>query len=306
MLLRRSTFFAAIAALLLAMFATVPDAGAQVSANSTKSDKLTASFKAVLDKAERSAVALALKYLDPISDMEFTSVNCDRKGDSGQCTRFLYKPEFDLNVGEDGLFQSINAKLTGELMLASVGLDEDGDPNVTGIRHVFPFAAGVETTRFADSFALIAEAGYVPYDPEFGTDLFGNQLQLGFNPYFGVFVQGGYKFDESSGKGKGDSEDQSSEPGNDAIFRLKADLRYAMEFPPLAVLDEEITPLLLTWAKGWYDVAHDDFYYTAGATLRIPMPGTEDTNIDFTFQEGSGEPNFNEGEEFSMGLTFTL
>ena len=57
-------------------------------------------------------------------------------------------------------------------------------------------------------------------------------------------------------------------------------------------------------ATVWYDIANSVFYHRLVATLRLTV--IENRHFDFTYEKGSGAPNFNEGSQFSANLAVTF
>ena len=57
-------------------------------------------------------------------------------------------------------------------------------------------------------------------------------------------------------------------------------------------------------AEFYYDIANDEVYYQLKGILRLKLAGS--SAIDFTYEKGSGAPNFNEGDQFGVGLTFAF
>lgn len=232
----------------------------------------------------------------------------DREAEPGERSLLVWdrtlSPQIDVEMGENGTFQKIIGKISGRYLFTNIGdVDADGDYQATGIRHSVPFGIGASTTRFGEHYAVLGEVGWVPWYPIKGFVPGGQRLILGYNPYFGLFVQGGYKFDGVAPTTIGGSVDQSSEPVNDYLLRLKADAKFSLNLPLLKITEEMETPQLITWATGWYDVAHDDFYHSVGAKLRFGIPGQDNKHLDFSIENGSGEPNFNQGTQFGAGLT---
>ncbi|MEM7302781.1 MAG: hypothetical protein AAF468_17020 [Pseudomonadota bacterium] len=221
---------------------------------------------------------------------------------------FDLNPFLDLQIGENGTFQAIVGKLTGDVMFSNVKLglaDGDGELGPLPPIHVFPISLGFETTRFLDSSSVLAEVGYTPF-VHLGAIGSRNAI-LGTNPQLGVFLQGGYKFDTGSATTKGASQDQSSESTGDYIMRAKADFQLALDdIVAFSLLRTEFSMDLMTWATGWYDIAHDDLYHSVGVRLRFDLPAQDGKHFDLTFENGSGEPNFNKGSQFGAALTITF
>src|SRR6185436_2132417 len=137
---------------------------------------LSVSAQTITAKGEELAVGLLIKYLDELNAAEIEGVSCS----PAPCTfptYYFLKPDIKVEAAEEGLFQSIVAKLSREVMITSASLDNEGFVDL-GIRHVFPLSAGVETTRFGDSYAALAELGYVPSYPHFINQPFVQDTQL--------------------------------------------------------------------------------------------------------------------------------
>jgi hypothetical protein len=90
-------------------------------------------------------------------------------------------------------------------------------PDARKLMHVFPISAGVETTADGDTLNAVAEIGYVPF--KFGgvRRLGENDLRLGINPRFGIFLQGGQKIREAARDETGGARDDSAEQEGKAI-----------------------------------------------------------------------------------------
>ena len=280
--------------------------------------KKTSPFQAALEslsvKSEGALVAVAIDYADVLSHEEIFRTSCP---DGGACRSdpngwYLdLAPEIHIAAGDNGAFQSFTGKLAGNFVyfrkenLNDIpGLDL-GEPTFGpgAVQHVFPLALGAESTRYFDTTAIVAEAGYVPFDFA-GFRFLDNDLKFGINPVFGVFIQGGYKFDTGGGRTKGGSTDQSAEGPNDGILRFKADFHADLRLASYAMAGNEGELRLLPWATGWYDIANDEFYHSVGAILRVTLPDKTSTSIDFKIANGSGAPNFNTGTQIGVGVGF--
>jgi len=280
-------------------------------------DQISTGVFGFVDESGESIVSGALDFIEPLVGngikglfKEVEIIDCPPGCTTAQYFRIT--PILDLNAGDNGAFQAIVGKISGEFMFTNVGLisTETDEGPVTfrgpvGVRHIFPIAFGAETTRFGESYALLGEVGYVPFHPNLG-GFGGQKIQLGYNPYFGVFFQTGYKFDGSGSKARNGSKDESSEPTDDEIIRAKASFRFTYDLPELPMFGETLAAKFITAATGWYDIAHDDIYYAASAILRFSLPGTKKTSFDLKVEHGSGEPNFNQGTQFGTGLNITF
>ena len=59
-------------------------------------------------------------------------------------------------------------------------------------------------------------------------------------------------------------------------------------------------------ADGWYDFLNSQIYYTVQGNLRLYLTAGEDKYFDFQYQKGSGAPNFNQGDQYGIGLTISF
>jgi hypothetical protein len=51
---------------------------------------------------------------------------------------------------------------------------------------------------------------------------------------------------------------------------------------------------------------NSEIYYTLEAKVRFYLSQQKDKFFDFEYQKGSGAPNFNQGDQFGIGLTVTF
>ena len=298
--------FAAISALSISS-GLAQESGAE----SSQKKNLSVSSLAAVEGLKNGAFALAIKYADIFNEIDAEGIHCSNAGAPVfSCSDWRLRPHLEIKTGDSNLFQAINFKAAGELNFRQfrtiTGSDGFSLPRSSGIVHQFPFSVGVGTTRSGNFYAVLGEVGYVPINTNWKFSFAGNRYYLGYNPIFGIFFQGGYKFDGNNKSTKGGAVDQSSETTNDEILRIKASFDLTLELPqiPIMALKNDPPPQFITWAKGWYDIAHHDLYHSIGATLRFNIPGQKDKFIDFTVEDGSGEPNFNQGTQFGAGLTF--
>lgn len=285
----------------------------------TKTSQLDIALQSILSEAESTAVAAAIKLTQfPVEIYESgcfgANVNCSQFSVNGWLLDLV--PEVDITAGENGAFQNINGKITGNFITGEViTAAEAGLPvsnpdivvlNTSGPLHIFPISIGAETTRFFNSTAVIGETGYVPFNTNFGKSIFGNELQLGLNPYLGFFLQGGYKFEGSNAALKGNSTDQSGEATNEWIARAKVDFRYDQPLAPIPLLGLTASPKVMTQATGWYDIRNNNFHHSVSVGIQFKLSDEQNTNFELKFEDGSGEPNFNTGSQFTSALSWTF
>lgn len=213
-------------------------------------------------------------------------------------------PTVAFKAGGNDSFESFVAKVSGFYMLEPPP-DEDGEPNTKARINVFPFSIGIEADRNFNTPAVLAELGWTPIGsrkPIDPNDL-AHSERFGLDPMrsLGIFAQLGYKFNNESNPAgspaQGGNVDQSAEKPNEAIARIKGELKYGLALSNSL----SVTPK----AIGWYDIKNGETYYKIEALMRIIFV-KDKYALDFKYEKGSGPPNFNEGDQFSTGLTLAF
>lgn len=244
-------------------------------------------WQAVSTELESQALGVVTKILPKInveralfSDSAFT----------------LLGPDIEVRTGGSDAFDAVIAKLTG-LTVLDPPLGEDGEANYGAFLHAFTYSLGFETTRNMNTPAALAEAGWIPIAPsKVGQD---ERFGLDGGRRVGVFLQLGYKFsaDDPAAAPEGGAADESKESPDDAIARIKVDARYRLD------LGERV--VLIPIAQYWYDAKNGSSYYAISGTIRVAIqPGKY--FWDIKFEKGAGAPTFNEGNQFSTGLTLAF
>lgn len=219
---------------------------------------------------------------------------------SGDKFLFQITPDASIQTGGEDAFSSISVKATGFWMLFNtMEYDSVITVDTGGVFHIFPMSIGIETNDKLNILNGIFEIGYVPY----------YQLESVTVPHWikrtklGVFLQSGYKFElDTTGVNQVNGEvDESKEEINDPIFRAKAsfgiDTKSLINFNYLKIG-------LVGDADCWYDFLNQEIYYKIEAKVRFYLSGNN--YFDLEYQKGSGAPNFNEGEQYGVGLTATF
>lgn len=207
-------------------------------------------------------------------------------------------PEIELQVGNEDAFNGVVAKLAGNIIFGSI-TEVSGvlTPCATCFFHVLTLAGGVEADRGFDNTAFLLEAGYVPWY----RNKLRNQGLLGGSS-LALFVQGGYKADTGAvEEATGGAQDQSAEEPESALLRLRGEFVTA----PVALLslgEHEIQ--LVGEAIGWRDLLNGAWYHRLKGALRIQL--IADQFFDFTYESGSGAPNFNQGDQFSANVVIAF
>jgi len=217
-------------------------------------------------------------------------------------------PSVEVRTGGDDAFDSFVARLHGFVLLPRP-LDEEGEPNNFGWVHVIPFSLGLETDRSFRTPIMLAEAGWTPIGPRGKIDENhperSQRFGLAPDRAFGLFFQAGYKFDfrDSSGVASDDLTDaggltnSSEEEPDHGIARVKGVIVYGIS------LADRVS--ILPRATGWYDIVNSEVYYRLEARIRVNIVLGKSA-LDFGYEKGSGVPNFNEGDQFSTGLTMAF
>lgn len=249
---------------------------------------------AIRTEAERSAVGFLAEYTKNIGDIFTTGLSKGKKSGS----LFDFSPEIRIQTGDEDSFNGIIAKLSGNYILfRTTTVGNVVTPDSSKLFHVFPASLGFEADRNFRKVNALVEVGYVPFKKLSPTML------LGVNPLFGVFLQGGYTSiqddDEDVQATTGGAEDESQETSSGVLFRAKADLGFDYPIPPKYLQGLDIR--LIGKATGWYDFAHTDTYHQLQGIFRIGL--SKDRFFDLKYENGSGAPNFNKGDQFSSGLT---
>jgi hypothetical protein len=207
----------------------------------------------------------------------------------GKHSVFVFTPDFNLQAGTGDVMSSITAKLTA--MNVSFKTKDLKGLNVADLNRTFitiPISAGVETNGVFGFINGLAEVGYAPW--------WGGKV--GKYITTAAYMQGGYKFKIDSTQGVGGGADESAEPVNDALLRLKG--YFAADSRTLITLDG-IRVGVAGKATVWFDLLNSETYYRLDGILRFYIYGNN--SFDVVVQRGSGAPNFNEGTQYSGGLT---
>jgi hypothetical protein len=267
--------------------------------NAQENDKpIEVSLGSIKTALKQNAISIGLSYSETLD-------NLWEKQDflfAGDRSLFLITPRISVQSGNEDAFSSITVKITGLAMLFdTIQIAGILTPNTSKIFHTFPVSAGIETNNKFNIVNGIAEFGWVPWyqSATRKTPAWLKTTKLG------IFVQTGYKFaiDTTGITSVGGEADQSKESTDHAIFRLKSD--FGIDTRSLFELSGTGIGLLGN-ATGWYDFLNSAIYYTLQAKLRLYLSDNHDKFFDFHYQKGSGAPNFNQGDQFGIGLTVTF
>ncbi|HKI02990.1 MAG TPA: hypothetical protein VKK31_13525 [Thermoanaerobaculia bacterium] len=300
----KGTHRAACTALLILNIALPAVSQTGTSSTSNTSNNGEFSLGTARTAAEAAAVKFLARFAEGLPDIYETSKS-RAKEDKGWILDL--SPDISIETGDKDSFNGVIAKMTGNYMRIRLtelpGIPQPiADSNK--LIHVVPVSFGFEGNRNFDDVAAILETGYIPMLIPKG---------LGFMHKVGIFLQAGYKFDASKDgeQESGGAEDQSAEEPDTSILRLKTSVgtKWCLLGNNGGCLralggglgkgDWSVNVLLD--ASGWYDIANQETYHLIDARLRLTLK--EARNFDLKYQDGSGAPNFNKGDEFSANLT---
>lgn len=268
-----------LAILLLILLPVIASSQVQVELNTVKTPNRV------------SALQIGIEYLQSLDSMFSNRELLAAKRNS----LFAASPEFNIRTGTEDVFSSITAKMSG--MWAFFKRDTLSGvviPNIDRGLTVVPVSIGAETDNRFKSINLLGEIGWVPW------------YQIGSVPDwlrqtdFAVFAQVGYKFDGDS-LGIGGLEDQSEEEPNSFLFRVKTSAKAQINTPVRVGL---VPVTLVGGGDLWFDIANKATYYRYNANLRFVV--ANDRYVDLIYQKGSGAPNFNQGDQYGIGLTINF
>lgn len=278
------------------------------SQDAESSESVELSLGTVRTTAEAAAVKFLAEYAEGLDDIFITNASKVKKAGVDTGSILDLSPEVSIETGDEDSFNGVIAKMTGNYM--RVQLKDIPDPidsvrtlqvgDLDKLVHVIPISVGFEGDRNFDSVSAILETGYIPLLIPRG---------VGFQHKIGIFAQAGYKFDANA-EGEeetGGAQDQSAEGEDSSILRLKG--RAGTQLCVLGknkacwrkINDENWGVNVILDASGWYDINNSEVYHSLEAILRLTL--FDGRHFDLKYQDGSGAPNFNEGEEFSANLT---
>jgi hypothetical protein len=260
---------------------------------------------ALKTEAEAAAIRLAINFVEELPDIFKAS------GPQSKAWLVDLRPEVTIETGTADSFNAIIAKLTGNyIRFPTTVVGGVVVPDGSRLFHAFPLSMGLETDRSFRTVSAIAEVGYVPFY------LKQTRFKLGLNPKLGIFLQSGYKFSVSEvvnsgdvatvddcclddiGSGSNGSKDESEEAPDSGLLRMKGVAEF--QVPIVKIAGGERGLSFVGRAAGWYDIANGAFYHKLVATVRLSV--SSDRHFDFTYEKGSGAPNFNKGAQFSANL----
>lgn len=256
---------------------------------------LSLSLGTIRTDAEAAAVNLLIEYTKDLPDI---FVNNSAKATDSSGWLLDLSPSIKIETGEKDAFNGVIVKMSGNYMhyyLTDRAVPGVLMPDLDRLFHAVPIALGFESDRRFNNVSALFEIGYVPFYLK-GTNA---NFKLGLNPKVGVFLQTGYKFKGSEKEQSGGAADESKESPNSTLLRLKGN--FAADFSLIPFSEGKFGLSILPKATGWYDIANSTFYHSIELVARLTI--AKGKHLDFKYQNGSGEPNFNKGDQFGANLT---
>jgi hypothetical protein len=261
--------------------------------NAEKGKSLSLSLGTVRTELEAAATRYLVEYSHNLHDI-FIDGAPKAKGS----WLLALTPNVRIETGEQDAFNGVLVGLSGNfIMFSETTIDGVKVPNSGDLFHVVPVSIGAETNGGFNSVNALVEAGYVPWYQN--VESLPSMVR---ETKCGIFVQGGYKWKvDSRGANPvvatSGASDQSKEPLNTSLFRLKGSIGIS----PKIMMQEYFGLSAIVNADGWWDIANSATYYAINATFRVIL--SQDKCFDFSYQKGSGAPNFNKGDQFSANMT---
>lgn len=239
-----------------------------------------------------NAIGIGINYLKNFSGIE-QQIN----GTKG----FLsFTPEIITQAGTSDAFSQLQAKLSGYFLRGKV-IEVAGLKTIDtkATLHLFPISFGAESNGNFSFVNTLAEVGYIPYYQATGNKTVSDFLK---QTTISFFVQTGYKnkLDTTNSMAlQGGKIDASAEALNTTLLRFKAHATIDTK----NFFTNTNKPGFGLIGKGtyWYDFINKQIYYNLQAKFRVYLTPTQ--FFDFTYDKGSGAPNFNQGEQFTTGLS---
>ncbi len=262
---------------------------------SAQEKPLELSIGSIKTELKKNAIDFGIRYIESIDSL------IKRKGLflTGKTNLFQASPEINIQSGTEDAFSSIDIKLQGLfIFFKTTTIAGIETPCSACLLHTVPISAGVETNNNFNVLNGILELGYVPWYQSIQ-----KVPKLLKSTKIGLFFQGGHKFDWNNvgNPPVGGELDESKEKIDGAILRLKG---------TFAIDSKNLFPKswigIVGGTDGWYDLLNDDFYYTLNGKLRFYFSSNKKRFFDIKYQKGSGAPNFNQGDQYGMGLTVTF
>lgn len=266
---------------------------------SAQEKPLELSIGTIKTALKQNAIDFGIKYIQSYDSL----FQQQDKLWAGDKSLFQLSPEFNVQSGTSDAFSSIDVKLSGLFMVfQTTEVAGITTPATNRFMHLLPVNFGVETNNTFSVVNGIFEVGYVPW---YQSPMMTSVPEWLKHTKAGIFLQTGYKFgrDTTNLNLEGGQTDESLESADSGIFRLKGSI--AIDTKSLIKISLLEVGL---WgsADAWYDFLNSEIYYRIEGTVRFYLSSNKDKFFSLIYQKGSGAPNFNQGDQFGMGLTVSF
>ncbi|HPF52738.1 MAG TPA: hypothetical protein PK335_14245 [Draconibacterium sp.] len=266
---------------------------------SAQEKPLQLSIGTIKTALKQNAIDFGIKYIQSYDSL----LQRQDKLWDGDKSLLQLSPQFNVQSGTSDAFSSIDVKLSGLFMIfQTTEVAGITTPCTNCYMHLIPVNFGVETNNSFSIVNGIFEVGYVPW---YQSPMMKNIPDWLKHTKAGVFLQAGYKFgrDTTSMNLEGGQTDESLENADSGIFRLKGS--FAIDTKSL-IRVSLLEVGLWGSADAWYDILNNEIYYRLEGTIRFFLSENMDKFFSLNYQKGSGAPNFNQGDQFGMGLTISF
>ncbi len=258
-------------------------------------NELSLDIASVRTAFKNTALGIGIDYLK-----QYNNIDKQFNGKKGFLT---IAPELTARMGTSDAFSQLTLKLSGFYLKGKV-IELEGVKLIDSksMMHVFPISIGAESNTDFTFINSLVEVGYVPFYQGQGNKNVSDFLKL---TQVSVFLQAGYKnkIDTVNAANiTGGKIDESEEQVNNGLLRSKVNISLdtknfftGKDKPGLGLIGKA------TW---WYDFLNSKTYYRLEVKLRLYL--VKNKYFDFTYEKGSGAPNFNQGEQFGTGLSITF
>jgi len=244
---------------------------------------------------DQNAIRLAIDYSKKLEP----KLELFKASDNGLVS---FSPNLQVLTGGQDAFSGILIGYTGNFMqFKTTEVAGITTPDLSKTFHNFPVTVGVETSDQVARINTLVEGGYVPmFRAKPAASDFAKKFVQSVK--LGAFLQGGYKFSlsEKALTTIGGKVDESQEMPDEFLGRIKLRAKLA----PKWVSEKGFGFSLRADGSLWFDLVNGATYYRVQGAGRIII--TPKYFFDFSYEKGSGAPNFNEGEQWSanLGITF--
>jgi len=244
---------------------------------------------------DRGAINLYLRYQEHLDENKIFQDIGEDDFRIGRGWLAGFSPDLLVQTGGEDAFRRVIAKMRGNYFWPEL-IESGNNPKKSKSFLRFPLALGFETDHRFDNLIFMGEFGYELIGRPAGKNQMIKRSEIG------LFLQTGYKFDiEDNGSGEfGGAVDESEEDPDSFITR--AALGGGSEIDLFHFNKNRYLFRFLPSGRLWYDLPNTEFYYRLDLILRLAL--TPDKSFDLRYELGSGEPNFNDGNQ--IGADFTL